>query len=480
MRATPADPYGVPEGTHPIDHEVEDAGLAGWLVPAAGIFMAQIGICLLFAAGFGVLMMLTPYLSFSEGSRNELLQLLDQAFISLIATLVIATGYVYLARAEGTAHGLGLISPLPERIQRLVAVLAFWLVTTSVFGWFLGEVLGAFFSTSAGIGLAVWAMRSLGWWSLVVAIWLISPLVMILWALSQLSQILAIRTELNWIDIIRTACNVVFGQLGRLVLPTWILFGLLILLLRTLAELPITPVLELFARTGEWLPLLLLSFMTGCVLLPLSFVLERAYVPWAGRTEDASVESLDRPSAPLRRTGNQPATLEQMLAQLQETLSTNGPVAAAQQACEFVRARQRPKADVIALLDVVNDWLALGPALSALTAEFIRNNRAFESIWLTEYGFARDPAFLRDQPDQVVVFAKRLTQNERPDLALKLLLVYVREHHQHSAFLNGALLLARLLMTHGNNPAAAKKLLTHLQPRYPTELQIGQLLKQIG
>lgn len=473
--------FATPEGNHPMDAQAEASGLLGWLVEAILLAFRQWTVVFPFALILGVLAILMPHLSFADRGSNFFVRFLDAWLTGSLSAAVILGGFAVLARREGLPHAVGELQPLGKVIPRVLLLLVVALLLVQGIAYLFGELLRLLVGARPIAELVGWTFRTFGAWALAFWFWLFSPLLVIAWVFFQLSQILSVRSDLSVLDSLRAAASEVFSQLGRLVIPGWIVVAFLILLARALAY----PTVLLALNAGPWLIGFLIALVAGLIIIPLCFVLERAYVPWSGRSEAVDDEPRPPPPTddrPLRSIG-QPAPASStvnVLDQVRTVLSSQGPGAAAEAACTAIRLRQRPREEVTALLDVVGDWAALAKPLSALTAECIRNNRGFESVWLTEYGLARDPAFLTDQPDQLVPFAKRLTQTERPDLAQKLLILFVRQHPQHPQFLNGGLLLARLLMSHGNNPAAARKLLNHLKPLFPTELQIDQLLRQLG
>lgn len=483
MRAT-AQPFATPEGSHPIDAQVEHAGLLGWLMESIALAFRQWTILFPFALLIAVLGILMAQLSFSTRASNYVVQYLDTYVTSIVNAAVGLSAFAVLARREGLPHAVGELQPLGRIIPRILVLIAVAILLAQGIFYVLGQLLQLLASARPLQALFFWIFQTFGAiWGVAFLLWLISPLFVIFWVMFQVSQVLCVRTDLSVFDALRTSAVEVFGQLGKLVVPSWLVIGFLILLGRALAY----PTAWLALKVGLWLPAFLIAVVAAMVLIPLCFVLERAYVPWAGRSE-AVGDELPPTAGPggatpaLRPTPKPTAQNNTVnaLEQVRSVLAAQGPAAAAEAACVAIRMRQRPREELMALLEAVADWPALARPLSALTAELIRNNRGFEAVWLAEYGLARDPAFLGDQPDQLVPFAKRLTQTERPDLAQKLLIVYVRQHPQHPQFLNGGLLLARLLMTHGNNPNAARKLLLHLKPLFPTELQIDQLLRQLG
>jgi hypothetical protein len=84
-----------------------------------------------------------------------------------------------------------------------------------------------------------------------------------------------------------------------------------------------------------------------------------------------------------------------------------------------------------------------------------------------------------DRPDHVLAIAKRLTQQERPLPASKLLLQFLGRHQAHPDHVEAALQMARLLAYYRNNPDAARRLLTQQQAVHPDDPRIPALLRQL-
>jgi hypothetical protein len=282
----------------------------------------------------------------------------------------------------------------------------------------------------------------------------------------------------------------VYEQIGRLLIPGLIVSAILLTILRILSESSLGG-----ARfIANYPNLVACSLIVVFVTIGLSwwFVLERAWVPEAGVENDLVDDERILVPHQLIKTPQLASRAEavqlsagQALEMTRKDLQTylgNGQIDnAVGTFIDWLRGGQRSVAELSELLTLLEgQWPALAQPLSALTAELARNNRSFEAVELTRYGLRHDATFLGDQADTVPSFAKRLVQLEHPDLAIRLLATYVRQHRMHPGYLGAGLLLARLLMSHANQPEAARKLLTHLKSTFPQEMQIDLLLRQLG
>lgn len=483
-----------PDGAHPIDAQVGQSGMVGWILPTLEIASRNL-FALLPAVVLVVLtMFLSPHLRMATAASGEFVQLLDQLVISAIGTAIAAFGYVLLVRREGAAHGIDSTAPVNEMAVRLLLLLLFWNVVGYLLGRLLISVLTAEWMLRLYIPRLIWLTSQIGQINAVLfVVWVFSPLFAVLGCMGALGNVLCVRTRWSFTTILSESIGQVGSQLGRLILPSYVVFGILLVLLRVLiglADLAGPGILQ------HWQLLLAMFVAVGTWLgLAWWFVLERAYMPYA--SVNGELGQLPRPPplppansrTPLLSKANAPAmpalnaaqTLDLTRQDILAHLNAADPAAAVSTFARWLRHSQRSVADLHTLLQLFeHHWEALQTELAALTADMARNNRSFEAVELSRLGLQHNPAFMADQPDSVLAYAKRLVQLEHPDLSARLLATFVRQHRQHPDFLNAGLLLARLLMTHANQPETARKLLTHLKTSHPQEMQIDLLLRQLG
>jgi hypothetical protein len=107
----------------------------------------------------------------------------------------------------------------------------------------------------------------------------------------------------------------------------------------------------------------------------------------------------------------------------------------------------------------------------------LRVNSASELADLVERGLTADARFFADHPESTVALAKRMVQAQRPDLALRILQPYVKDHQGHRLHLTGALLAAELLARDANQLPAAARFLARVKVLYPDEPMVDRLIR---
>lgn len=458
-------------GTHPFDEALADTWLWQWILPSLQLLGRRWKQVLPVALAFGAYVWLLPHLLLSNPLQpSRVLELFDSLQTAFVGCAFVAVGYALLARAEGAAHGLG---HLPERAgiaRRLALVTLFWLG----FGWLAGLLLRGLVALLAKspsfLEFGMWCFAKLGWWAIPWGLWLFAPLFAWMATVSALTQVRAIRAEEALATIIGDSFRRVFADLLRLAIPAWAIGAALIGLLWIGAELLAKLLFDLYRALGS-LSMVAMAAALFAWVPPFWFVLERVYLPELGVEDDVDVvDGSAEPPAPQ-------AGLEE---QLDAVKAEEGSAAAARRLANWVRGRLRPHAELAALMRRVGEPATVARELSAVAVEWVQVSKPGELPWLVGEGMTLHPAFLMDLPDQVMAVAKKLTIAERADLATRLLLTFLKQHQKHPAHLQVGLQLARLLATHQNNLAGARKLLGQLVEMYPDDPQPAQLLKQLG
>lgn len=478
----------VRNGIHPLDEPLADSGMLRWFLPSLDVAWRHV-LTILPASLILCALILTArwWIQWIPWPRGELSGHVMQFCGSVLGMAIAAFAYVLLVRSEGRPHGVGGVAPAGSMALRLLVMVLIWAVASGLVNWVLQSLVGS----RALQPLVFWLVNTFGLVNGPLLLgWVFSPVFVFLAVLSTLCYVMCIRSELSIDDILATVFGRVFERWRVLLISGLIFAALLIVLLRVVIELPFGW-LRGIGEAGAYLLICLLAVLILTWAMAWWFVQERALLPECGLEDDLDEESSAPPAQPsgppLRASRVAPVqlsdaqTLELARHELQLKLADNAPDAAVEVFARWLRDRQRSVNDVKSMLDLLDaHWTALAAPLSAVTAELARNNRSFEAVELSRHGLTRDPAFMNDQPDVIPAWAKRLVQLEHPDLAIRLLATYARHHRTHAGYLGGGLLLARLLISHANQPEAARKLLGMLKTSYPQELQIDQLLRQLG
>lgn len=475
-------------GSHPMDPVVGSSGMLGWVGPAIGLTGRRLWTTLPATILVVMLVLTIPYWSrvLPRNPGAFTAWLLDLLATS-VAMGIMAFGYVLLCRKEGQPYGVGGHLSAGEMALRLLPMVLFWAVLTTGLSWVLqGMARSPGFLQLAGPFLS-WLMRTFGPLNaMFVLTWLFLPPFIVLGSTQILCNTMCIRTRLPLGEVLREAFGRVFSQLGRLILPGMLVSAVVLVMLRALLEALNGPILLWMVEYRYFtVTLILVPLLT--LILAWWFVLERAYVPESGVEDELTPPVLPTPGAARHASdtsleaSNAAMALQVARRQIEQKLKLEDPDGAMGYFVEWVSGRTRSVPDLQTLLPLFESHRdVLLPRLSALVVDLVRNNRMFEAIELTRHGLSLEPRFLADQPDMLPAYAKRLVASEHPDLALRLLATYVRAHRQHAGFLGGGLLLARLLISHANQPEAARKLLEHLRTQHPNEPQIAILLRQLG
>lgn len=460
-------------GEHPFDDELAQANLLGWIVPSLHVLARNAIQLAPFALAFGLFAWLSPHLKLHpwliSGAFGEFL---DATVMLAVGTAIAGFGYAVLAHNEGAPWGLGRIAPLPAAAARLAALALFW----GVLGWLIARFVDGVTDSPGLARLMFQLFQLLGIWALYLVVWLLSPLLVMYASVQVLSQVRAIRAEEPLPGLVADSFRAVFGQSGRFLVPTWIIAGVLILLMHGAIQLWGGNLLLLALRLNH----VAIGFIAAALLLltlPWWFVLERALRPELGLEGEASL-------APLPTGGTQrpvPVVLspDDWASEVAAIEEADGPVLASRRLVDAVRARSLPADGFATALAGLRNTAALPRELGALAVDWQATGRGGELGWLLEQGLALHRDFLMDRPDHVLAIAKRLTQQERPLPASKLLLQFLGRHQAHPDHVEAALQMARLLAYYRNNPDAARRLLTQQQAVHPDDPRIPALLRQL-
>lgn len=459
-------------GVHPFDDALADRWLIGWILPSLEVLRRNVARIAPVALGYGLYVWLLPHLLLTDVS--SVAQIANSVQVSAVLTAFMALGYVALVRGEGTPHGLAQVAPTPGIVQRLALLVLFWLIFSAVLGWIIKGLFAALMKSPAVIEMGMWLFARLQWWSIPFLLWLFSPIGFWLATVSALTQIRSIRGEQPINDIIVDSFRRVFAEPLRIAVPAYILTAAGMLILYVFTELIFSGLTQLFMRAG-WGAVIVLAAISMSLALPFWFVIERVYAPELGLEDDVEIG--------LEDAGEDLSSLVAELSladQLTHVQAEQGAQAAARQVANWVRARQAQPAELIALFRQCAQPDLLARELSTVAIEWTASSKAGDLGWLVEQGLTLAPAFMMDAPGQVLAVARKLTAVDRIDLATRLLLNMLKQHRAHPDHLAAGLQLARVLATHSNNVDGARKLLGQLAKLYPDEVQIAQLLKQLG
>lgn len=458
--------------THPLDQELEDSGMLGWILPTLSVLVGNLRVILPFAVAFGLYLWILPHILLSPGSTSQIADWFDQLQMTTVSVALLGFAYIMLARAEGADHGLAYVPPLRGVAMRLALVTLIWAVFFAVTGWLTSKLVAALATTPVFLSLGLKLFSWLGWWSIPFVIWVISPLGALLGTAHALSQIRSLRAEEPVIELILDSAKTVFTQPRRIIFPCYVIVGVLILVGYIGLELLARAIAPLIQQLGT-ANLFIFGMLIVAFTVPYWFVLERAYLPFLGIEDDVGPVAAGV-ATPAQETTVDPA------AELSQLQIEQGPDAAARRLVNWVRQRRANQAEFARLAGVLSDTSALTQELSALAGEWQDNARPGELAWIVSEGLGRQPQFLMDRPALVLAISKRLTVLERTDLAQRLLLNFLKSHRNHSDHLPAGMQLARLLAMHAGNAEGARKLLMQLQQIYPGDPQPAQLLKQLG
>lgn len=458
-------------GEHPLDAELGDSWMLSWLIPAFQVLTRNWKALLPWALAFGAYLWLLPHLLLAGGSGgSDFEQFFDRLQTTAVTVALMAFGYAALARSEGSDYGLGGVLPLPLAAQRLTLVTLVWIVGSGLVGWLLAKALVALAQTGFAIQMAMKLFELMGWWSVPFVLWLLSPIASFSGTVHALTQVRAIRGEEPILELVWSSVVIVFTQPMRLLIPTYVVFGMLILVGYGSLELLADGMVTLMRGLG-WGSIIVFGAVIVTLSLPFWFVIERAYVPFMGIEDDVD-------STPMAEVA--PAPAEDPAVELARLQTEQGADAAARRLANWVRARQQPQPELVRLAGLLSDKAAWSRELGAVAAEWQDNGRPGELAFAVATGLAADGAFLMDRPASVLAISKRLTVQERVDLATRLLINFLKHHRAHADHLPSGLQLARVLAMHSGNADGARKLLGQLQQLYPNDPQAQQLSKQLG
>lgn len=460
-------------GAHPFDESLADAWAWRWILPSWQLCVQHWRSIVPVALAYGVAVWLLPKLQLSGPGKDEFWRLgIDVLLATAVSATLMAIGYVQLARAEGGPYFVGQVQPGADIARRMAQLSAFWIGFALLVGFLIRLLVTVAFKTELAIRLTLWLFGKLGWWSIPFMTWLIAPIGIALGVWAALTHVRAIRGDEPIAALVVDSARRVGTGVLRILIPAWVI-GALLILLTWVAAKPISAVFLKLAIQAPALTVIVGAAIGMAQALALWFVIERVYAPELGAEPVDEEEAL--PAALATESERQP--LAQQLAELQQA---EGPAVAARRLVNWIRARQRPPAELAALFASVGDREALVREMGTLAVEWSATSRPGELPWLVDQGLTLSPQFMQDQPDRVLALAKKLTSAERADLATRLLLGFLKQHRAHPDHLAAGLQLARVLATHAGNPDGARKLLAQLAQIYPSDPQAGMLLKQLG
>jgi len=428
---------------HPLDAALTGRNMFFWFGPALALLARHWPVAL--AAGLATVLLewllaLLPWPSMALAPWW--LRALNTFLGYALLTVVPVIAYCAIAHREGARYGVGDVNPVPRAILCAVQVSIVWLIGAWVVVLALGLIAGRaikLFAGSQSNGTeALIALLSISIYGLPLCVFLLSPVWMMLGVAGALANAHAARSAESGLAAVMRALRLAFGQGRRVLWPAYLIGAVIAALIYLEMKLHLLP-----AFVGAAWFERCLSVAAVAVGVVMTFVIERAYAPDLGIepvNADAPVLSTP-PAAPPAMPPRAPAT------------STTPP--------QIVPAAAAP----------------VGPAIAELIERDLRVNSASELADLVERGLTADARFFADHPESTVALAKRMVQAQRPDLALRILQPYVKDHQGHRLHLTGALLAAELLARDANQLPAAARFLARVKVLYPDEPMVDRLIR---
>ncbi len=459
----------VRSGRHPLDDELAETGLLAWFVPAFHLLVAHFARIAPFAAALGLYVWLYPKLMLGGPLQESgFRSFIDSAHLYVVPMALTIAAYIHFVRAEGSAYGVGAIPELVSIVQRVAVLLAFWVVL----GWLLSQLLEALISTGPVLRLIFRMYLAMGFWAFTVPLWLVSPLLVMYWTIQTLTHIRAIRGDEPVLEILIDSFQRVWSQSGRLLLPVWLIAGVLILVGHLFGQVLIEGLTWMMIRLG-WASVAALAMAGFAFAVPFWFVIERVYCPHLGVEHDIETDATSGQSGPALVPEDWPAEIAAIE-------RSDGPAAAARRLVDGLRERQLDGSGYAAALTGLSNRAALAEELAKLAVARLSNGRSGELAWIVGQGIRADPQFLMNRPGVVLSISRRLAMQQQPGLACLLLQRFLARHPGHEDHLGAGLQLARVLATQRDDVDAARKVLAQLQLRYPDQAEIAQLLRQFA
>lgn len=456
-------------GKHPLDDELAETGLLAWFAPAFRLMLAHMSRIAPFAATLGLYIWLYPKIMLGGPLQtNDWRSFIDSAHLFAVPMALMIAAYSHLARTEGSAYGVGAISGLASIAQRVAVLLAFWIAL----GWLLGQLLEAIITTGPVLRLMFRMYLAMGFWAFTVPLWLASPLLVMYWTIQALTLIRAIRGDEPVLEILVDSFQRGWRQRSRLLLPVWLIAGVLILAGHMLGHVLIEGLTWMIMRPA-WASVAGLMMAAFVFAVPFWFVIERTYCPHLGVEHDIEPDATSEQSGPALAAEDWPAEIAAIE-------RSDGPAAAARRLVDGLRERQLDGAGYAAALAGLSNRTALAEELAQLAVDRLSDGRSGELAWVVGQGIRADPRFLMNRPGVVLAISRRLVMQQQPGLACLLLQRFLARHPEHEDHLGAGLQLARILATQRDDVDAARKVLAQLQLRYPDQAEIAQLLRQFA
>jgi hypothetical protein len=431
-------------GDHELDGRLAGASLLGWLRPAFRLALGHWPFTL--GAGFASIGIATatamlPGLPvggvaalYADLAIRSLYDLLAASFVTVVA-------YRLLAEAER----VGAVNDWQHTLIRTVQIAGIWWIAACIVGGILLMISWTTFlagvsslSRMNDVGDLVGTIvrnRVLGV-VIGVVVFLLTPVATAIGVACALSTVHAVRSRDSAFDAVRKSLRLAFDQIWRVIVPTYVLlivWFLVSLLVMLLALGGLAPGFRLAMFLG-----IVGSVFAVAYGIALTFVIERTYVPELTQPEGEAATPPPTSAEP------------------------RGGAAAAQSSA---RANAPPA--------------YTGPAqnVAAQIAADLRANQVARLAENVEHGLAADPKFFVGQPDSTLALAKRLGALARPDLALRVMQPYLKEHRQHRQHFTTALFAADVLARDPRRLAEAARFLGQLKTLYPREPMVDQLIK---
>ncbi|MEZ5500667.1 MAG: hypothetical protein R3E77_14740 [Steroidobacteraceae bacterium] len=432
---------------HPLDRNLSQRNLLAWFAPASRLALQHWPIVLAATA----LAFLAQWLASLMMPDNVLTRsvwslILPWALEYAALTIVAVLAYAMLAGREGALHGCGRVNERPAMVGRSLEICMFWTIFAAVFTSLLillVKLVVAMIPAIGAKGVGVLILVAVyGLIALPILTFLLAPLWVFFAVAALLSHARVARASESGVDAVLRSLARVWGQKWRILLPSYLIAAIMAVVLFALMKLRLISIVGPGTAWG----LLFSSAFVGFGVA-LTFVIERCYAPELGMDEDYDAAADPRPSTPMRASAPAP---------------TPAPAPAPAPAAD---AAASPTSTVEA---------------AAQVAEVMLSDRKAPVAAAVEQGLALDPRFFLEREDQTVALAKRLAQERRPELALRILQPFVKEKRSHPMHLSAALLVVDLLARALKQPEPARKLLAQLRELYPGDNMVASIGRQLG
>jgi hypothetical protein len=475
-------------GEHPFDARLVDANLLRWIAPIFEVVQRQFVLLLIAGLVALALQFILPYLAVSSPLFET--RVWSRLFDGLIALALnsglFATAYALLAHNEGRAYGLGSTESGGRLFFKATGLALVWagvtlgiVIVLSFVGF---AIFKAFGSGLAGGGIAAFMLLGIvGMIGLAIVFFVFAPFWVGLSIRYSLSFARIVRTEEGPITAFRLAWQRVSAETWRYFWPSYVVLLVLIAVAFLLA----------FQQAIIGSPKILSHIATIIGFgfsIAAAFVIERVYDTALGLEPDVEFETTepaDPNPAPSSANGAvgaaSPAATQNAAANANAATSMNspGPPVTAQQFAALLDQHTYSARELGGLLGRCTD---LGASLVAVRPQLLplaQGPRLAEALILVEEALKNDGRFFAPTPDLVTPLSKRVASGGRPDLAVKMLQPFVRDHRDHKLHLTAALFAAHLVAQNLKKPSTAKQFLLQLKQLYPHEQLIDQQLKRL-